>query len=1275
LKPTESQSVTEVMTEQDVPQVNFALGWAGFLFSDLYDPRRLGDLCDGFWKFAAGRRPGIADRFAAHKAGTLSKPDESEVLIEVAGCLGEFVARLFDIGPAVEALRDDTRALDKIFQLKKDFLKTRVFRNFDGPAIGQAEFEALDADVQRLVAPVPAGSDPEIRFAECVLALLECEKALAAGAAGPPRELAERIVAHRREPGLSERVGEALVTLAEWCVQVNAEPARRERVRGWVSFVRPNKLDFQHLVQIDQPRSDLPELLAGPDEHRRLRVGFRLTDPRMNRKEALREIDYCIICHPREKDSCSHGFRDAQDGYQRNPLGIPLTGCPLEERISEMHELRKRGEAIAALAMIMLDNPMCPGTGHRICNDCMKGCIFQKQDPVNIPQAETSVVSDVLALPFGFEIYSLLTRFNPLNAKRPFPRLYNGVDVLVVGLGPAGYTLAHFLANEGFGVVGIDGLKLEPVDDELTGRGREFPMPIRDFSALQAQLDERIVMGFGGVSEYGITVRWDKTFLAVMYLTLLRRRNVRFHGGVRFGGTLKLDDAWELGFRHVALATGAGKPTVISMKNNLIRGIRKASDFLMALQLGGAFKRSSLANLQVRLPALVIGGGLTAIDTATELLAYYPVQVEKALAHFERLSREQGEEQVWKMCDPEETGILRTFLEHGRTVRAERERAASAGQTPDFVSLCQSWGGVSIVYRKKLTDSPAYRLNHEEVAKSLEEGVVFLENLSPVEALADRFGAVEALKFKRADGSEVVLPARSVCVAAGTTPNTVYEREFPGTFKLEPDGRFFQKYRLHPAGECGLLNAECGMEDATSAAPTPQSAPRSPHSLVASSDKRWSLEEVHEPARDAVFLSYENDGRLVSFYGDNHPDYAGNVVKAMASAKHGAPQISRLFADEIARAERSPTPLEKFEKLTSFLDEALVPRVVEVRRLTPTIVEVIVKARYAARQFLPGQFFRLQNYESSAPVVDGVRLTLEGVALTGAWVDPERDLLSLIVLEMGVSSRLCATLRPGEPVVVMGPTGAPSETPLGETVLLVGGGLGNAVLFSIGKALRDQGSMVLYFAGYKRREDVFMQEAIENATDQVVWAVDQGEPIAPRRPQDLTFVGNIVQALVAYARGALGDDRRIELPDVDRVIAIGSDRMMAAVAEARHGVLKPYLKGEHVAIASINSMMQCMLKEVCGQCLQRHVDPKTGLETEPVFTCFNQDQAMDCVDWGNLRARLKTNSLAEKLTNRFLDCLGVKDRARPVDCQTPLSVEDPGASLLTPLSPRERGRG
>ena len=149
---------------------------------------------------------------------------------------------------------------------------------------------------------------------------------------------------------------------------------------------------------------------------------------------------------------------------------------------------------------------------------------------------------------------------------------------------------------------------------------------------------------------------------------------------------------------------------------------------------------------------------------------------------------------------------------------------------------------------------------------------------------------------------------------------------------------------------------------------------------------------------------------------------------------------------------------------------------------------------------------------------------MEGLALTGAWVDKEKGLLSLIVLEMGGSSRLCAALKPGEPVVVMGPTGTPTEIPEGETVLLAGGGLGNAVLFSIAQgAARRTAARVIYFAGYKKGEDLFKRDEIEAATDQVIWSTDTGAAIAPRRPQDAHFRGNIVQAMVAYAEGELGD--------------------------------------------------------------------------------------------------------------------------------------------------------
>ena len=142
---------------------------------------------------------------------------------------------------------------------------------------------------------------------------------------------------------------------------------------------------------------------------------------------------------------------------------MTLAGCPLDEKISEMHTLRAQGSAIGAFAIIAIDNPMMAATGHRICNDCMKACIYQRQDPVDIPQAETRVLKDVLDLPWGFEIYALLTRWNPLDIRRPLPRPDSGRKVLIVGLGPAGFTLAHHLMNDGHTVVAIDGLKIEPL--------------------------------------------------------------------------------------------------------------------------------------------------------------------------------------------------------------------------------------------------------------------------------------------------------------------------------------------------------------------------------------------------------------------------------------------------------------------------------------------------------------------------------------------------------------------------------------------------------------------------------------------------------------------------------------------------------------------------------------------------------------------------------------------------------------------------------------------
>ncbi|MCP5009834.1 MAG: pyridine nucleotide-disulfide oxidoreductase, partial [Aestuariibacter sp.] len=527
---------------------------------------------------------------------------------------------------------------------------------------------------------------------------------------------------------------------------------------------------------------------------------------------------------------------------------------------------------------------------------------------------------------------------------------------------------------------------------------------------------------------------WDKNFLKVVRLLVERRSAFNMYGGVRFGSAITAESAYAMGFDHVALCLGAGKPTFLDIPNGLARGVRQASDFLMALQLTGAAKKDSVADLQIRVPAVIIGGGLTAIDTATEVLTYYVRQVEKYLERYEKLVAKDSEETVRASYTEEELTIADEFISHARAIRSERQAATKEGRETNFIDLLNQWGGSTIAYRRRMTGSPSYQLNHEEIEKALEQGIRFAELLSPTEVEIDEYKHINAVQLERQaigddgrpkpTGELVTLAARSLLIAAGTSPNTVLAREHPGFAEL--DGKYFQ-------------------------AVSEEGEPVTPE---------WST----KPETPQVLMNIREDGRAMSFLGDLHPSYAGNVVKAIASAKQGYPVVDRTLK------KHAPTSTTQQELVTQ-LNEGLRPIVKEVKRLTPTILEVIVHAPLAAQTFKPGQFFRLQNYEANALRVNDTSLAMEGLALTGAWVDREQGLVSVIVLEMGGSSNLCAMLKPGEPVVLMGPTGAPTETPGNETAILLGGGLGNAVLFSIGQAFRQAGSKVLYFAAYKTVHD------------------------------------------------------------------------------------------------------------------------------------------------------------------------------------------------------------
>ena len=1093
----------------------------------------------------------------------------SEFLLEVAPRTEQFIGRLFAIEDSITAQKQKVDDESVIHLFKKQFVQRRSRRYR-----GEMEFSFEQLDVW-LDAQLASGEpDRELAISRYAASLLDDKDA-------------------------NE---DAITRITQWCIHIRKHGKAPDILDNWVSFQLPELIDYANLIPLQDVDNDPSGRMQSDPGQFVKRDGFTLTDGRMNNRQVMGEINYCIYCHDHDGDFCSRGFpenkKDPESDFRVNPLGETLTGCPLGEKVSEMHLLKRDGLPVAALAMAMRDNPMLPATGHRICNDCMKACVYQKQDPVNIPEVETGILTDVLELPYGVEIYLLLVRWNPLRRQQFLPKPGNNRRVLVVGLGPAGFTMTHHLSMEGCEVAGIDGLKLEPLDDWLLSQ------PVKDYSDLVESLDDRIMTGFGGVAEYGITVRWDKNFLKLIYISLARRSNVTLNGGVRFGGTLNVEDAWSLGFDHICIANGAGLPRVIPMGNSLARGMRQANDFLMSLQLTGAAKFSSLANLQVRLPAVVIGGGLTAVDTATELQAYYVRQVEKTLQRYEPLREAIGEDAILAGLDDENRSILATFLEHGKEVRDERAAASAEAREPDFVPLLRKWGGVTLAYRRGLNESPAYLRNHEEVIKAMQEGIYYAEGVEPLEATLDEYGHVEGLRCRLkenrdgrwlASSEEVILPARAIMVAAGASPNTIYETEYPGTFRMEDD--HFLPHICHPDGAQPVAVADhC---------------------------------KAHE---FGPFTSYAYQDRRISYIGDTHPVFHGSVVKAIASSQRTYPDIMRLLD------QQPEDPYQSDVEFLPSLDQQLTATVDRIDTSHPAVVELWIRAPLAAKNYRTGQFFRLQTFEKHSPVIAGTRMQIPLQTVSGAGVSG--DCIRLLLLRFGPNARLAETLQPGSPVVLMGPTGAPAELGAQRTVMVIAGAWGAAVMLDLGKALRSAGNRVLMFASFRHRDDIYFKQQLEDAADQIVWSSAMGDPITCSREQDASVQEpDVIKLIKDYAAGNVGDrqQKRIALDEVDEIMIMGSTGLLKGMQKSLGTDLKSVFKNDVTATGTVGSPMQCMMKGVCGQCLQWQIDPESGKRTRAVFSCSKQDQPLSWIDLDNLAARQSQNRLPEHLTGLWVN--------------------------------------
>ena len=86
-------------------------------------------------------------------------------------------------------------------------------------------------------------------------------------------------------------------------------------------------------------------------------------------------------------------------------------------------------------------------------------------------------------------------------------------------------------------------------------------------------LSQRVIEGFGGVMEYGITARWDKNYLKLVRLLLERRSHFSLYDRIKLGEDLSLSQALAIGFDHVALCLGAGHSKTLSIPHEGIRGV------------------------------------------------------------------------------------------------------------------------------------------------------------------------------------------------------------------------------------------------------------------------------------------------------------------------------------------------------------------------------------------------------------------------------------------------------------------------------------------------------------------------------------------------------------------------------------------------------------------------------------------------------------------------------------------------------------------------------
>ena len=338
---------------------SLTLGIAGFRYEDLSRPEGLKRLHDTFVAELAETSAGLHREYRDYlscRGEGMTPVAVSDLLVRLAPRVGEFVARLFDVSAERERQRAAIqRELDSVFVFRNAIVGelAKHFKGVDARAWNAA---AVQSELELLIhygfPDLAADPDQERRIAAAAARLWRWANAPQDDAANARqaavRELRDRLGAGGRAAVAfvaalkgtdDELIAALLEVIRRWSHLARVDPDLARTVANWVSFKEPEKTHFDALVPHEIETREGYGVWKGHARSRRRRDGFALTDQRHDLRHVLYEIDYCMYCHERDKDSCSKGMRNRKDWHATRSIrsASSITGCPLEEKISEMH--------------------------------------------------------------------------------------------------------------------------------------------------------------------------------------------------------------------------------------------------------------------------------------------------------------------------------------------------------------------------------------------------------------------------------------------------------------------------------------------------------------------------------------------------------------------------------------------------------------------------------------------------------------------------------------------------------------------------------------------------------------------------------------------------------------------------------------------------------------------------------------------------------------------------------------------------------------------------